>query len=42
MKVIPFKFRENRQKCDFQVVDAPFNEASRAELKQQLQRGGSE
>lgn len=42
MKVIPFKFHENRQKCDFQVVNAPFSDASRTELKQQLQRGGSE
>lgn len=37
----PFKFDENRQKCDFQVVDGPFNDASRPELRQEVQRCGS-
>lgn len=39
--MIVFKFDENRQKCDFQVVDAPSNDASRPELKQEVQRCGS-
>lgn len=39
LEVLLFKFNENRQKRNFQVGDAAFNDASRLELKKSLQTG---
>lgn len=39
LEVLLFKFNENRQKRNFQVGDAAFNDASWLELKKSLQTG---